>query len=182
MHNKVVYQAAKTLHEYGLAVLRFNFRGVGQSEGAYDHGRGEAEDVRAALDWLASEFPRTPLLAGGFSFGAWTGMRVGCQDDRVVELIGLGLPVNDRALDFDYLQNCSKPKLLLIGDNDQFADRTRVEALVRSFAAASQLTTTLEFVAGADHFFTGQLEDMRKSIAAWLTGRHPQLRESRLET
>src|SRR5579863_1444899 len=62
MHNKVVYHAAKTLHRYGLAVLRFNFRGVGLSEGTYDEGRGETADVGAALDYLAVEFPRTPLL------------------------------------------------------------------------------------------------------------------------
>lgn len=67
MHNKVVYHAAQTLRRYGLAVLRFNFRGVGLSEGAYDDGRGETADVRAALDYLSAEFPRTPLLAAGFS-------------------------------------------------------------------------------------------------------------------
>src|SRR6202030_4737792 len=63
MHNKVVYHVAKTLHRYGLAVLRFNFRGVGLSEGAYDHGRGETADARAALDYLRTEFPGARLLA-----------------------------------------------------------------------------------------------------------------------
>ena len=83
MHNKVVYQAAKTLHRRGMAVLRFNFRGVGLSEGAHDKGRGEADDVRAALDYLAAEFPSRPILLAGFSFGAWVGLRVGCEDSRV---------------------------------------------------------------------------------------------------
>ncbi len=83
MHNKVVYQAAKALDSLGIPVLRFNFRGVGASEGGYDHGRGEEDDVRAALDYLAAEFPSVPLLASGFSFGAWVGLRVGCGDARV---------------------------------------------------------------------------------------------------
>ena len=93
MHNKVVYQTAKTLHRFGLPVLRFNFRGVGSSEGSHDQGEGEREDVSAALDFLAGEYPGAPLLLAGFSFGSWVGLRVGCRDARVTHLIGLGLPV-----------------------------------------------------------------------------------------
>ena len=95
MHNKVVYQTAKTLHRFGLPVLRFNFRDVGLSEGSYDQGLGERDDVSAALDFLAAEYPGAPLLVAGFSFGSWVGLRVGCSDSRVTDLIGLGLPVGD---------------------------------------------------------------------------------------
>src|SRR5579862_9448930 len=70
MHNKVVYQTAKTLHRFGLPVLRFNFRGVGLSEGAHDKGRGEVADAAAALNFLAAEYPGASLLAAGFSFGS----------------------------------------------------------------------------------------------------------------
>ncbi|MGB6899529.1 MAG: alpha/beta hydrolase [Candidatus Acidiferrum sp.] len=101
MHNKVVYQAAKSLDALGLPVLRFNFRGTGLSEGKHDRGEGERGDVRAALDFLAGEFPNTPLLVCGFSFGCWVGLRVGCEDARVKLLIGLGAPVNNA--DFSYL-------------------------------------------------------------------------------
>jgi alpha/beta superfamily hydrolase len=93
MHNKVVYQAAKSLDALSLPVLRFNFRGAGLSGGAHDRGRGEEEDVSTALDFLAGEFPGIPLLVAGFSFGCWVGLRVGCADERVRELIGLGTPV-----------------------------------------------------------------------------------------
>jgi alpha/beta superfamily hydrolase len=79
MHNKVVYQAAKSLDQAGLPVLRFNFRGAGMSAGTHDRGRGEREDVRAALDFLADEFPGVPVLLAGFSFGSWVGLRVGCD-------------------------------------------------------------------------------------------------------
>src|SRR3981189_2773689 len=95
MHNKVVYQTAKTIHRFGLPVLRFNFRGAGSSDGAHDEGRGEQDDVSAALDFLAAEYPGAPLLLAGFSFGSWVGMRVGCEDPRVSHLIGLRIPGNN---------------------------------------------------------------------------------------
>src|SRR5260221_11185654 len=76
MHNKVVYQTAKTLHRFGLPVLRFNFRGAGLSEGVHDKGIGEKLDVQAALDFLANEYPNTNLLLAGFSFGSLVGLGV----------------------------------------------------------------------------------------------------------
>src|SRR5580692_9929924 len=111
MHNKVVYQAAKSLDALGLPVLRFNFRGTGLSEGKHDLGVGERKDVRAALDFLAAEFPGIPLLVAGFSFGCWVGLRAGCEDGCVSSLIGLGAPVNNT--DFSYLARCEKPKLFV---------------------------------------------------------------------
>src|SRR5215467_1707076 len=107
MHNKVVYHAAKSLDALGLAVLRFNFRGAGKSEGKHDRGEGERGDVKAALDFLSAEFASAPLLLAGFSFGCWVGLRVGGEDTRVTSLIGLGAPVN--SADFSYLQQCAKP-------------------------------------------------------------------------
>src|ERR1700730_9861708 len=79
MHNKVVYQTAKTIHRFGLPVVRFNFRGVGLSEGMHDKGLGEKDDVLAVLDFLAAEFPGLPLLVAGFSFGSWVGLHAGCD-------------------------------------------------------------------------------------------------------
>src|SRR5437016_10349619 len=105
MHNKVVYQVAKSLDVLGIPVLRFNFRGAGLSEGKHDRGRGEQDDVRTALEFLADEFPETPLLVAGFSFGCWVGLRAGCEDARVEKLIGIGAPVNNS--DFSYLLRCA---------------------------------------------------------------------------
>ena len=175
MHNKVVYHTAKTLHAYGLPVLRFNFRGVGESAGVYDHGNGEAGDVVAALNRLTAEFPGTPLLVAGFSFGSWVGMRVGCSDARVTELVGLGLPVNDAALNFDYLRTCAKPKLLLMGANDQYADRGNVTALAATIPGHDTGETRLVFVTEADHFFTGRLDQMTRTLSEWIVDRHPEL-------
>jgi uncharacterized protein len=169
MHNKVVYQAAKSLDALGLPVLRFNFRGAGMSEGAHDHGAGEREDVRAALDFLAGEFPGVDLLLAGFSFGCWVGLHVGCGDARVVELIGLGTPVNNT--DFSYLRSCSKPKLFVHGSRDEHGAIDKVRMLVASLPGENCLVV----VPSADHFFTGKLDPLDRALTTWLTERHSQL-------
>jgi hypothetical protein len=172
MHNKVVFQTAKTLQSLGLPVLRFNFRGAGLSEGEHDKGRGEREDVRAALDFLAAEFSGAPILLAGFSFGAWVGLHAGCADARVTELVGLGIPVNNS--DLSYLRECAKPKLFLQGARDEFGSREKVEALFGSLPEPKRLV----FVPGADHFFAGKLSHVDAALRAWLTERHPVLASS----
>lgn len=162
MHNKVVYQAAKALHSRGATVLRFNFRGVGQSGGAHDNGRGEQDDVGTAIDYLAKEFPGQPVLLAGFSFGSWVGLRVGCGDERVQRLVGLGLPVDN--VDMSFLQGCRKPKLIIQGGNDQFGSQPKLEALFAGLPEPKKLV----LVEGADHFFTGQLDRVAAAMDAWL--------------
>jgi uncharacterized protein len=174
MHNKVVYQTAKALDSLGLPVLRFNFRGVGASQGNYDHGRGEEEDVRSALDYLEAHFSGVPLIAAGFSFGAWVGLRVGCSDPRVVDVIGLGLPIDDRKLRFDYLRACTKPKLLVQGDSDQYAAKSHFERFVQSFRPEATSTTRVVFIPAADHFFQGHLDQMARVLLLWISERHPE--------
>jgi uncharacterized protein len=167
MHNKVVYRTAKALHLRGIPVLRFNFRGAGLSEGVHDKGKGEQEDVRAALDYLADRYPKSALLLAGFSFGSWVGLRVACEDERVGELIGLGLPVNNSKL--DYLVQCEKPKLLVQGGNDEFGARENVETLFATLPQPKKLV----IVEGADHFFAGSLDKVAIAINEWLDERHP---------
>jgi alpha/beta superfamily hydrolase len=169
MHNKVVYQAAKSLDALGLPVLRFNFRGAGMSGGTHDKGRGEQGDVKAALDFLAGEFPGLPLLIAGFSFGCWVGTRVGCADERVRDLIALGTPVNSS--DFSYMRHCEKPKLFVHGSNDQFGAIGKVEALVESLPGENRLVV----VAGAEHFFAGKLHQVDEAIRDWVKKYHPDL-------
>jgi alpha/beta superfamily hydrolase len=179
MHNKVVYQAAKTLHSFGLPVLRFNFRGTGLSEGVHDKGIGEFDDVKAALDFLGAQYLGVPLLLAGFSFGSWVGLRAGCADTRVTELIGLGLPVGDLGRrGFSYLDECGKPKLLVSGEFDQYGPPDKLKALVAQWSAAVQEQTRVAIVHGADHFFTGHLEEVNREISDWLIARHPELTAS----
>lgn len=169
MHNKVVYQAAKSLDALGLTVLRFNFRGTGMSEGKHDRGQGELGDVRAALDFLALEFPNIPLLVAGFSFGCWVGLQAGCEDTRVTSLIGLGAPVNNA--DFSYLMQCEKPKLFVHGANDIYGAADKIKELVSSLPGENKLVV----VEDADHFFVGKLDQVNQAITTWLTERDPEL-------
>ena len=176
MHNKVVYQTAKTIHRFGLPVVRFNFRGVGLSEGMHDKGLGEKDDVLAVLDFLAAEFPGLPLLVAGFSFGSWVGLHAGCDDARVAELIGLGLPVGDLdKASFSYLDHCDKPKLLVSGEFDRFGPPAKLRAIVEGFPPRIREITKVEIIPGGDHFFAGHLAELGGAIAAWLVKQHPLL-------
>ncbi|HWC16275.1 MAG TPA: alpha/beta fold hydrolase [Terriglobales bacterium] len=173
MHNKVVYHAAKALNSFGLPVLRFNFRGTGLSEGTHDHGRGEREDVRAALDWLKREYSR-PIIFAGFSFGAATGLKTCCADDRIVGLIALGTPllVQERLYTYSYLSACRKPKLMISGDHDQFAPAANLREIFNLAAEPKEFV----LVKNADHFFEGKLPRMREAISEWLARHFPTLR------
>jgi alpha/beta superfamily hydrolase len=169
LHNKVVYQAAKSLDTLGIPVLRFNFRGAGLSAGSHDRGQGEQGDVRAAIDFLSGEFPSATVLLAGFSFGSWVGLRVGCADPRVTELIGLGIPVNNT--DFTYLWNCKKPKLFVHGADDEHGARSKVAELVAALPGENELV----IVDDADHFFSGHLQQLDQAITNWVVRRHPEL-------
>jgi uncharacterized protein len=162
LHNKVVFQTAKALNRRGIPVLRFNFRGAGLSEGVHDKGRGELEDVRVAIEYLATEFAGRPILVAGFSFGAWVGLRAGCEDARVEKLIGLGIPVAN--LDMSYLRDCGKPKLLIQGGDYQFGPRGSVEEFFTTLPEPKKLI----IVEGVDHFFSGHLTEVRQAIEMWL--------------
>jgi alpha/beta superfamily hydrolase len=170
MHNKVVYHAMKALASFGMPVLRFNFRGTGVSEGSHDHGRGERDDVRAAIDWVDREFG-LPMLFAGFSFGAHVGLRACCEDDRVKGLISLGTPVHAEGRDYHYefLAHCTAPKLFVSGDHDPYGPVSQVEAVLTSAHPPAELV----WIAEADHFFAGRLDEMRSAIIAWVSAQFP---------
>lgn len=165
LHNKVVFHAMKTLNGFGFPVLRFNFRGAGRSEGQHDQGRGEVEDVRTALAWLHAEY-RRPVIFCGFSFGAATGLRAACSDERVAGLISLGTPVSaeGRIYTYGFLESCVQPKLLISGSRDQYSPQ---ESLKAAFQAASG-PKQLALVEGGDHFFEGHLPEMQAAIHHWV--------------
>ena len=162
----------KALNNFGFSVLRFNFRGTGLSQGEHDHGRGEVDDVRTALDWLDREFG-LPLIFAGFSFGAAVGLNAACADDRVKALVGLGTPVapvDERSYDLEFLRSCHKPKLFVSGSRDQFGPRAKLEALVHSLHDPKKLV----IIESADHFFEGRLREMREAIESWVRETIPE--------
>ncbi|HTS70509.1 MAG TPA: alpha/beta family hydrolase [Terriglobia bacterium] len=168
MHNKVVYRAAKAALQLGLPTLRFNFRGAGKSVGTFTGGDGEREDVRAALGYLASHYPGLPVCLMGFSFGAWVGLAVGSADPQVIALVGLGVPVN--TLDFGFLREVRKPKLILQGTRDEFGSVVQVSDFYDSLAEPKQL----HWVQAADHFFAGKLDEVQEVVQHFLS---PIIRE-----
>jgi alpha/beta superfamily hydrolase len=165
MHNKVVFRAAAALNDAGLTTLRINFRGVGQSTGEHDEGRGERDDVRAGLDYLSQQYPGQRIVLCGFSFGALVGLSVGIHDPRVGFLIGIGTPLEK--YDFDFLANCRKPLLLVHGEHDEFG---AVQEL-RKFVAELDKNTSVRLVVipGAGHFFDDRLDDLKRAITEWAT-------------
>jgi alpha/beta superfamily hydrolase len=165
MHNKVVYNAMKSLTKFGFHALRFNFRGTGLSEGVHDEGRGEREDIRAALEFLENEF-HLPIIFCGFSFGAATGLMAACNDPRVVGMISLGTPVSveGRTYAYQFLSGCTQPKLFISGSQDQYSPESDLRFAVANAAEPKQLV----MVDGADHFFVGKLNFMQQAIEEWV--------------
>ena len=160
LHNKVVFRAAKALAHAGYGVLRFNFRGVGLSQGRFDSGRGEAEDFRAALD-EAERRGGLPIVAGGFSFGSVAGLRAIEGDVRVRAFIGVGVPLATVTGEPPPLP--AVPTLFVTGSEDVYGP----PHLLRQWAAGAG---RIVIVAGADHFLEGRLHELESAIADFLTG------------
>lgn len=167
MHNKVVFRAASALSDAGLVTLRLNFRGVGQSTGTHDEGRGEIEDARAGLDYLSAHYAAEPITLAGFSFGARVGMEVGIKDARVRSLISIGTPVDK--YDFTFLAACRKPILFVHGDHDEFGGLERLRSLVASLPPEAR--AGLAVIENAGHFFEGRLDEMKRAITDWMNER-----------
>ena len=159
MHNKTVHAVAAALVARGLPTLRFNFRGAGLSEGKHDGGRGEQEDLRIVLDHAAGRFPGRPLLVAGYSFGAFVGLRAGCADERVIGLIGVGMPV--ALYDFSFLASCTKPLAIIQGERDRFGPLPIAIALASMAGGGARVLP----VAGAEHGFTGALDQLQLRVS-----------------
>ena len=159
MHTKVVYQAAKALARIGCVVLRFNFRGVGLSAGAWDEGRGEMDDYRAALTFMSGAYPGLEIWAAGFSFGSYIATTVGADDDRVCALIAIAPPVHK--YEFASVKLSPKPKFVIHGGHDELISIK----LARHFYA--QLLEPKEFVEvdRGDHLFDGQQAEVGDALA-----------------
>jgi len=165
MNNNVVYRAGKALEEGGVAVLRFNFRGVGASTGRHDGGAGEEDDALAALEVLGQRHPTLPLWIAGFSFGARVGLTVGAREPRVSKLLGIGLAL--RMFDYSFLNACPKPKAVIQAARDEYGPRDEIEAAFAAMAAPKRLWV----VDDASHLFPqhlAPLESAASEATRWL--------------
>jgi alpha/beta superfamily hydrolase len=162
LHNKVVYRIARGMRRAGAVVLRFNFRGVGQSEGVHDQGIGELEDARAALGFLRERYPNLSWSMAGFSFGSRIIMKLGCTAGapRPVRLIAVGFPTHHGTI--DYLSTCGIPKYFVQSTVDEHGPKAELEAAFAWFAEPKHL----EFIEAGDHFFAGALDKLEEAILA----------------
>ena len=157
MHNKVVYRSAKTLSQIGCATLRFNFRGVGKSDGIYDEGRGEADDFRAGIDWAHRRYPDLDIWAAGFSFGAWIALTVGVADPRVRLLLAIAPPTHHDLTD---VRRSTKPKFLIHGEADELFPLQEVWQLYGALEEPKELVV----IDAADHLFDGKVSEVGDAI------------------
>lgn len=160
MHNKVVYRIARGLRRAGMVVLRFNFRGVGRSEGVHGHLTGEIEDARAALEWLRARYPGLPFALAGFSFGSRVVTRLACVTEGARFVMAVGFPT--RLGPVDYLETCTLPKIFLQSTHDEFGPGAELDAIFARLAEPKELT----YIESADHFFAGGLDELEDRVAA----------------
>jgi len=167
MNNKVVYTLYHTFAEAGFNVLRFNFRGVGGSQGEYDRGEGELEDATAALEWLQNANPGARACwVAGFSFGAWIGMQLLMRRPEVTSFISVAPPAN--MYDFSFLAPCPTSGLMVHGTADQAAPLEETEKLVERLHMQKGIHIQLDTLEGANHYFQGDLEALDSSVAGYL--------------
>ena len=158
MHTKVVYQSAKALSRIGCAVLRFNFRGVGASEGSFDEGVGERQDFRAGLAFMSDRYPGARLWAAGFSFGSWIALTAGADDHRVSTLIGIAPPV--AGYDFAPVRTSTKPKFLIHGERDELCPLRDLQQFYAHLPEPKELVV----IDGADHLFDGKTSEVGDAL------------------
>jgi uncharacterized protein len=158
MHTKVVYQAAKAFKRIGCAVLRFNFRGAGMSDGVYDEGRGEMDDFRAAVTFMRSHYQDVPIWAAGMSFGAWIALTVGASDPRLTTLLGIAPPLS--RYDFELVRVSTKPKFFIQGERDELCPLREMQEFYARAADPKELVV----IDAADHLFDGKVLEVADAI------------------
>jgi alpha/beta superfamily hydrolase len=161
MHNKVAHILARACNDLGAIAVRFNFRGVGQSAGTHDDGRGETDDVLAVLAWASERWPGAQIWLAGFSFGAAMALRSALRH-RVTKLVTVAPALRWLEQLNGAVPEC--PWLVVQGDQDELVDATAVQAWSKSLQSPPQLA----LMAGAEHFFHGRLNELREIVREWL--------------
>ncbi len=167
MNNKVVYTLFHSFVRQGFSVLRFNFRGVGRSQGVFDRGEGELSDAAAALDWLQTYNENAEgCWIAGFSFGAWIGMQLLMRRPEISGFVSVAPPAN--MYDFSFLAPCPSSGLILQGDKDEVVPEASVKKLVDKLSSQRGISIDYRVVPGADHFFQEQMEELSAHVDDYL--------------
>ena len=167
MNYRVVFEVYQTFVQKGFSTLRFNFRGVGRSQGEYDEGMGELSDAASALDWMQSTNPdASQCWVGGFSFGAWICMQLLMRRPEIDSFIALSPPADK--YDFAFLAPCPASGLFVHGANDSMVPGDSVEALAKKLEAQRKIQVDLRLLEGANHFFHNKVEDLTNNVNDYL--------------
>jgi uncharacterized protein len=167
MNNKVAYGLYRTFVNNGFNTLRFNFRGVGKSEGKFNHGEGELSDAASVLDWLQTyNANASSCWIAGFSFGAWIGMQLLMRRPEVDGFISVSPPAN--LYDFSFLAPCPVSGLFIQGDMDMVVSPESVHQLAEYLSSQKNISVTEKVVKGADHFFTDKVDQVMKTTQDYL--------------
>ncbi|HXQ53099.1 MAG TPA: alpha/beta hydrolase [Stellaceae bacterium] len=169
MNNKVVYTLYHAFMQGGFSTLRFNFRGVGKSQGIFDRGEGELSDAASALDWLQSYNANAAACwVAGFSFGAWIAMQLLMRRPEIDSFIAVAPPAN--MFDFGFLAPCPASGLIIQGDQDQLVAADAVQRLVTKLAHQRDIRIAHAVIPGADHFFQNHQEPLAAVVEKYIAG------------
>ena len=173
MNHQIVYQCYYAFVARGFSVLRFNFRGVGRSQGSFDHGTGELSDAASALDWAQTINPEARACwVAGFSFGAWIGMQLLMRRPEIASFVSIAPPAS--MYDFSFLAPCPVSGLVVQGDKDEVVAEAAVSKLVHKLHNQREITIDYQVIEGANHFFHNHLDDLTTTVAEYLS-RAPSL-------
>jgi alpha/beta superfamily hydrolase len=175
MNNKVVYHLYHAFVKQGFSVLRFNFRGVGRSQGSFDKGEGELADAASALDWLQGfNDNASHCWIAGFSFGAWIGMQLLMRRPEISGFISIAPPAN--SFDFSFLAPCPSSGMIVHGGRDEIVPEPSVAKLVDKLSSQRGIKIDYRLIDEANHFFTDHLDGLTAHVDDYLT---TALRKSR---
>src|SRR6187431_2098428 len=167
MNHQIIYQLYYAFVHRGFAAIRFNFRGVGRSQGNFDHGTGELSDAASALDWAQSINPEArSCWIAGFSFGAWIGMQLLMRRPEIKGFISIAPPAN--MYDFSFLAPCPSSGIIIQGEADEAVTPSAVQKLVDKLRTQRHITIHHDVIPGANHFFADELPLLMKSVDDYL--------------
>ena len=172
MNNRVVFIMFNNFVERGFSVLRFNFRGVGRSQGAFDNGVGELSDAAYAFDWMQQFNSNSPFCwIGGYSFGALISMQLMMRRPEIEGFVSISPPAGTE--DFSFLAPCPSSGLIIHGDKDTHVPLDAVKKLAQKLDGQKNISVNLSIVKGADHFYKDNMDNLSKEVASYLDNSLP---------